>query len=73
MVLRQRPSSSCSLSRAPGKNLETDVNSDDEWENDSDNHLEIDVKPIQNGQSSYFYDTITNVTIKKLYYDNKTC
>ena len=59
MVLRQRPSSSCSLSRAPGKTLETDINSDDEWENDSDDHLGIEVKPIRNGQSSYSCTTIT--------------
>ena len=54
MVLGQRPHSSCSLSRTQGKTLETDVNSDDEWDNDSENYIGMDMKPTQNGQFTYY-------------------
>ena len=54
MVLGQRPHSSCSLSRTQGKTLETDENSDDEWDNDSENYIGMDIKPSQNGQFNFY-------------------
>ena len=60
MVLGQRQNSSCSVSRTQGKTLEADVNSDDEWDDDSENHVEINMKPTRNGQFNFFSTYVTD-------------